>query len=257
MQKFTIEALELLNKWLAEPGIISKCYSMFHNYSLLNGMALMFQIQSRGLPVGPCASFAKWKSLGGRVKKGAKALWVNIPCKVAIKDKTDTLIHDKDENDLDKVITCFYWKPCVFTLAQVDGINSKEEPLQIKWDKEKMLKELGIKEIPFDIIDGNTQGYANDKGVAINPIGTHKTRTLIHEVAHYLMHISKKCKTEQAIKEVEAELTSALVGYALGLDGADESRGYVQHWLGSNKLTNKSALRVLACANKILKAGEC
>ena len=71
------------------------------------------------------------------------------------------------------------------------------------------------------------------------------------------MHISKKCKTEQAIKEVEAELTSALVGYALGLDGADESRGYVQHWLGSNKLTNKSALRVLACANKILKAGEC
>lgn len=248
--KYNVEAVELINKFLSEPGIISKCYSTFTNYSIMNGLALMYQIRGRGLALGPCASFAKWKAQGGKVKKGEKALWVNVPCKVKITDKK------VNEEEDDKVITCFYWKPCVFTLAQVD-IDMKPEPVQTKWDKDKMLKELNICEIPFEMVNGNTQGYSCEKGVAINPLGMHKTRTLVHEVAHYLLHISKKCKTEHAIKEVEAELTSALVGYALGLDGADEARGYVQHYLGSNKLTNKSALRVLACANKILKAGNC
>ena len=252
--KYNMEAVELINKFLSEPGIISKCYSTFTNYSIMNGLALMCQIQSRGLSVGPCASFAKWKSLNGKVKKGEKALWVNVPCKVKITDKKDIQVKEDEEDD--KIITCFYWKPCVFTLAQVD-IDMKPEPVQTKWDKDKMLKELNIREIPFEMVNGNTQGYSTEKGVSVNPLGVHKTRTLVHEVAHYLLHISKKCKTEPAIKEVEAELTSALVGYALGLDGADESRGYVQHYLGSNKLTNKSALRVLACANKILKAGNC
>lgn len=248
--KYNVEAVELINKFLSEPGIISKCYSTFTNYSIMNGLALMYQIRGRGLALGPCASFAKWKAQGGKVKKGEKALWVNVPCKVKITDKK------VNEEEDDKVITCFYWKPCVFTLAQVD-IDMKPEPVQTKWDKDKMLKELNICEIPFEMVNGNTQGYSCEKGVAINPLGMHKTRTLVHEVAHYLLHISKKCKTEHALKEVEAELTSALVGYALGLDGAEESRGYVQHYLGSNKLTNKSALRVLACANKILKAGNC
>ena len=248
--KYNVEAVELINKFLSEPGIISKCYSTFTNYSIMNGLALMYQIRGRGLALGPCASFAKWKAQGGKVKKGEKALWVNVPCKVKITDKK------VNEEEDDKVITCFYWKPCVFTLAQVD-IDMKPEPVQTKWDKDKMLKELNICEIPFEMVNGNTQGYSCEKGVAINPLGMHKTRTLVHEVAHYLLHISKKCKTEPAIKEVEAELTSALVGYALGLDGADEARGYVQHYLGSNKLTNKSALRVLACANKTLQAGNC
>lgn len=247
MDKFKIEAVELVNRFIEEPGIVGKCYSMFREYSMLNGLALYMQIKGRGLSVGPCASFAKWKSLGGSVKKGEKALWVNVPFKVTIK---------KEDVEAEKMITCFYWKPCVFTLAQVN-IDVKPEPSPTKWDKDKMLKELGIKEIPFDMTDGNVQGYASPAGIAINPLGSHKTRTLVHEVAHYLLHIGKKTKVEQNIKEVEAELTSAMVGYALGLDGADEARGYVQHWLGNNTLPNKSALRVLACANRILKAGNC
>lgn len=246
MTKFNIEALELLKMALEEPGVISKCYGAFHNYSVLNALALFRQCRERGLAVGPCASFNKWKELGGMVKKGSKALWVNVPCSVKVKSE------DGEEEDK---ITYFSWRPLVFTLAQVD-IDKPMDNVHTVWSKDKALAKLGIKEIPFAYVDGNTQGYATPAGIAINPLGAHKTRTLVHELAHSILHLGSKKPVEHNLQEVEAEGVSFVVGFALGLDGAAESRGYMQHWLGANELPRKSALRILACANKILKAGE-
>lgn len=41
-----------------------------------------------------------------------------------------------------------------------------------------------------------------------------------------------------------------------GFPGLEESRGYIQHWLRQAEITNKTAQRIFATANKILKAGQ-
>ena len=251
--KSGLTAAMLVRDILTNPFRIDSCYSLFHNYSILNSLALSFQIQKRGLKVGPCASFKKWSELGGRVNKGEKALFVCVPFQ--IKDKLHTIkkIVDGVEKEEPGIITLFQWKPCVFTYAQVSGVDEpKMEGLS--WDYKKALDKLGIKELPYNSTDGNCQGYATDEGIALNPIGKHKVRTAVHEIAHKLLHT--KGTGERNEKEVEAEMTSYIVGLILHLDGVEESRGYIRHWLGMNELTEKTAMKCLATANKILNAGK-
>lgn len=256
---FELDALSIIKEGIEKPGLLSQCFSVFHNYSVLNGIALTMQCRKRGLPVGPVASFKVWKDRGGCVRKGEKALFVNIPYTVTLKTKPLTLTDDaeQDENEPRK-ITLFAWKPCVFTLAQVD-IDTVEniKPARIKWSFDKMLDTLDIPVVPFESINGNLQGYTTSKGIAINPVAEDRTMTALHEIAHYLMHLKSKDAPE--VREVEAELCAYVVGQSLDIMTARQvanSRGYIQDWLKNGKLSNKSALKILATANKILKAGE-
>lgn len=241
--------VELINQALNEPGILSECYNMFRNYSILNAIALRKQCKSSGLELGPCASYSRWKELGGQVKRGSKALWVCIPCTYKAKEK-HTINGEEVELDV-KHVKGFTWKPFVFTLAQVDIAKPPEQKSSF-WDSEKALNTLGIKRIPFDSVLGTSMGYTTDEGIAINPMNPHKTRTIVHEMAHYLLHKGQK---PEASHEVEAELVSYIVCGSLNIQGAEESRGYIQYYMESNELPEKTAMKVLACANKILKGG--
>jgi len=64
---------------------------------------------------------------------------------------------------------------------------------------------------------------------------------------------------QRCIKEAEAESVAYLCCATLDLPGLEQSRAYIQHWLGSeeqsDEFAKKSAARVFATANKILKAG--
>lgn len=247
---FKIAGPALIQEALNNPGVLSKCYSVFRNYSVMNGLALAMQCRKRGLDVGPCASFKKWGELGGKVNKGEKALWVCVPMLVK-KHKEES----PKEDEKDESFMFFSWKPCVFTLAQVSGVEQSALPPAVgSWSIENVISSLNIPVLPWNSTDGNAQGYATQEGVALNPLGKHKVRTFAHEAAHYLMHF--KDKADKETKEVEAELVSYIVGASLELPGEEESRGYIQHWLGNNELSQKSAMRVLACANKILRGGE-
>ena len=42
---------------------------------------------------------------------------------------------------------------------------------------------------------------------------------------------------------------------ALGLDGSEYCRGYVQSWIGQNAIPERSAQKIFAAADRILKAG--
>jgi len=55
----------------------------------------------------------------------------------------------------------------------------------------------------------------------------------------------------------EAESVALLICCeTLGLDGAEFCRGYIQHWLKTEKeIPNQSAARIFAIATSILKAG--
>src|SRR6266478_7467876 len=74
--------VDLLNRALTEPGVISKAYTAFHGYSIGNQILALVQCAERGITPGPIATFPKWKELGRYVRKGEKAIRLCQPVTV-------------------------------------------------------------------------------------------------------------------------------------------------------------------------------
>ena len=261
---------KLFSDALLCPGKVSEAYSVFHDYSLGNAILAAMQLTVKGLPLSPIASFNKWKQLGRCVKKGEKAIALVMPVTVKTKSN-DEVENGAGSNDNDKEVrssgrTIFVLKNNWFSLDQTDGADYTNEVAIPEWNKAQALSGLGVTEGRFDLTDGNAQGYAvpNEKRLAINPLAAMPWKTLFHEIAHCLMH-SKEAQMadgdlmQKDIKEAEAEAVAYLCCATLGLPGLEESRDYIQGWLGSkersDEFSNKSASRVFSVADKILKAG--
>lgn len=259
----------LFEQALTQPGVMSKAYSVFHEYSLGNAFLAACQLFDRKLPLSPIATFNKWKELGRMVKKGEKAIQLVMPVQVKLKSKEEegeAGITDQDQRAATKTI--FILKNNWFALCQTDGAEFAQDVAIPKWDKARALASLGITEQDFSSMNGNAQGYAipNEKKLAINPLAALPWKTTFHEIAHCLLHSAEAQMADgemlqRCIKEAEAESVAYLCCATLELPGLEQSRAYIQHWLGSEEQSEefkkKSAARVFAAANKILKAGEC
>jgi IrrE N-terminal-like domain len=121
---------------------------------------------------------------------------------------------------------------------------------------------LNITRTPFDEMNGNIQGFANGRVIAVNPIAALPHKTTFHEIAHIVLGHTTSEKlvdseqTARHIREVEAESVALICCETLGLEGVDFCRGYIQHWLKTEKeIPNQSAARIFAAATSILKAG--
>jgi hypothetical protein len=247
---FTTLLAEAVNK----PGSIMQAYSAFHDYSLGNQLLALFECHRRGIQAGPINTFPRWKALGRFVKKGEKAITLCQPVTVKRKE----VVEGESE-----AFTLFIYKPKWFVLAQTEGADL--EPATIPaWDADKALAALDIERAPFDITDGNCQGYAKKRQIAINPVAQLPHKTLFHETAHVLLGHTAEAdfndseRTPKCIREVEAEAVALLCCEALDLEGAQYCRGYIQQWLkreGASAIPEKSAQKILKTADQILKAG--
>src|SRR5215813_6077371 len=74
-----IQFRQLLEEAVSKPGTLMKAYSLFWNYSLGNQILALIQANQRGIPLGPIASFNRWKELGRYVKRGEKAIELCMP----------------------------------------------------------------------------------------------------------------------------------------------------------------------------------
>ncbi len=260
----------LFSDALSCPGKVSEAYSVFHDYSLGNSILAAMQLTVKGLPLSPIASFNKWKQLGRCVKKGEKAIALVMPVTVKTKSN-DEVENGAGSNDNTKEVkssgrTMFVLKNIWFCLDQTEGADYTNEVTIPEWNKVQALFGLGITEQRFELLDGNTQGYSipNKKQLSVSPVALMPWKTLFHEMAHCLMH-SKEAQMadgdlmQKDIKEAEAEAVAYLCCATLGLPGLEESRDYIQGWLGSKErseeFSKKSASRVFSAADKILKAG--
>lgn len=253
-QKQTVAWAAMLTDAVTQPGIISKCYSTFHGYSIGNQMLAWSQCMARQIELGPIATFKKWQELGRQVKKGEKALQLVMPVTISKKDGAG-----------EKTGESFQWftlKNNWFTLAQTEGADFVNESVNPAWDKCKALETLQITEIKFDSPNGNSQGYAIGKNIAINPVAVLPHKTRFHELAHVVLGhtlestMSDDDRTPKDIREVEAESVSYILCSLLDLPGLIESRGYIQSWLAGAEISDKSAQRIFSAADKILKAGQ-
>src|SRR4051812_13614875 len=70
-----------------KPGVISKAYSTFWNYSVGNQLSALFQCLLRGIGPGPFHTFIGWQELGRQVKRGEKAIALTMPVTVKRRPK--------------------------------------------------------------------------------------------------------------------------------------------------------------------------
>jgi N-terminal domain of anti-restriction factor ArdC len=232
-QKQTIQTADI-PKWSAllveavnKPGLIMKAYSAFWNYSVGNQILASVQCQLRGIQPGPINTFPKWQTLGRIVKRGEKALTLCMP--ITRKRRNDES-QDNDASSEEQTYTSFVHKARWFVVSQTFG--NELGPVTIpEWEAARALATLGIECIPFDKTDGNCQGFARGRQIAINPVAQLPHKTRFHEMAHVLLHTSEGdfTDTEQTprnLREVEAEAVALLCCEALNLEGADYCRGY-------------------------------
>ena len=163
----------------------------------------------------------------------------------------------------DASFTTFVYNPRWFALAQTDG-EAMQLPAMPTWDAEKALSALDVQRIAFTETDGNCQGYATKRSIAISPIAQLPHKTLFHEIAHVILGHTTEAdfndteRTPKNLREVEAEAVALLCCEALDLDGAEFCRGYIQEWLkrsSDSAIPEKSAQKILKAADQILKAG--
>lgn len=173
-------------------------------------------------------------------------------------------IKDKNDPTGERKFTLFVEKNRWFTLDQTEGPDV-EFPDTGDWNRGTALRELGLNVVPFDNLDGNVQGYAKhgtNKEFAINPLAQLPMKTSFHEMAHILLghtvegDMVDTDRTPRNIREVEAESVALLCCEALGLDGPEFSRGYIQNWYQGEEIPEASAKKIFRVADQILRAGR-
>lgn len=252
-QKQTVAWSAMLSDAVTQPGIISKCYSTFHGYSIGNQMLAWSQCVTRNIPLGPIATYKRWSELGRQVSKGQKAIALVMPLTINKKDSAG--------EKTGEVFSMFALKNNWFTLDQTEGADFVRESTSPAWDKTKALQALNIDEVTFTGASGNCQGYASGKTIAVNPLAILPHKTRFHELAHVILghtienRMSDSESTPRDICEVEAESVAYILCSLLELPGLIESRGYIQSWLAGAEISDKTAQRIFSAADKILKAG--
>jgi antirestriction protein ArdC len=232
-----------------------------------NQLLAWFQCTLRQLEPGPINTFPGWLKLGRHVRKGEKAITLCMPVTVTRKREAGELVlggGDQAERQPETVrVTRFTYKPHWFVLCQTDGGAFTPPPIP-NWDERTALHTLVVDRVPFKHANGNVQGYASERQIAVSPIAELSHKTLFHELAHVLLGHTEELhhlvddheRTPVNLREVEAESVALICCESLGMPGSEFCRGYIQHWLGKEEIPERSAQRIFKAADQILKAGR-
>jgi antirestriction protein ArdC len=250
-QKREIDWRRLIEVALETPGSVGDVYNRFYDYSFLNQMFLRMQGVSE-----PVATYKRWQSLGRQVLRGSKAYAIVRP--IVIEKKND-------DGDIEDKLLRFKPVNCLFTVSQTEGddLPPAETP---GWELDLALKTLDVRQMSYELIDGNTQGYSYKREFAINPVAAEPTHTMFHELGHIVLgHTAPDAKSQQeyaqhrGTKEFQAEATAYLTLNELEVltpDSAAHSRGYIQGWLRNERPPDVTIRQVFAATDTILKAGR-
>jgi hypothetical protein len=109
----------LLEEAVSKPGTLMRAYALFWNYSLGNQILALIQANRRGIPLGPLASFNRWKEVGRHVKWGEEAieLYMPVTCKRIVKEDGSEGNEAESEITFKRLVFRRNW----FMLSQTDG----------------------------------------------------------------------------------------------------------------------------------------
>ena len=231
----------------------------FHNYSFNNTLLIAMQRPDATLVAG----FNAWKNKFNRyVKKGEKGIQIIAPApikEVEEREKIDkdtglAVLNENGEPEMERVeyVVPRFRLTTVFDISQTDGepIPSLEVNELTASVKDYALLTAAIEQVSlvpmrFDEIEGEAKGYYSDadKEICIQVgMGESQTiKTMIHEVAHAMLHNSDLMKQhgeekDRLTKETEAESIAFTVCSALGIDTSDYSFPYVASWASGKEM---------------------
>ena len=124
-------------------------------------------------------TFPGWQGLGRSVKRGERALTLCMPITRKVRDEGS---HDSESEDVERTFTTFMYKLRWFVLSQTVG-DEFISPCLPDWNADHALAALEIEQITFTHTDGNRQGHARQRQIAINPVAQLPHKTRFHEAA--------------------------------------------------------------------------
>jgi antirestriction protein ArdC len=235
----------------------------FRQYSFNNTLLILLQCPT----ATRVASYRKWGELGRQVSKGEKGLSIFAPM---MRKREDAASGEE------KTYLSGFRLVSVFDVAQTEGDALPEDPA-----KPVLLEgeaPEGLYDALVSIVAG--AGYSlqvgpsehgengftrpSDKVIQVTEglSEAQSCKTLIHEVAHMLLHTDDKELTQDAllhrnVAEVEAESVAHIVATVHGLATEDYTVPYVAGWSnGKTEVIAATADRVLKTAKQILATTE-
>ena len=233
--------------------------SKFHNYSFNNTLLIAMQRPDATLVAG----YNTWKNKFNRyVKKGEKGIQIIAPAPVKEREEREkidkdtglTVLNESGEPEIEVVerVIPRFRVTTVFDYAQTDGeplptleVNELTARVKDYTLLKEAIEQVSPVPIRFGEIEGNAKGYYShvDKEICVRAdMGESQTiKTMIHEVAHAMLHDSDQMKQrgeekDQLTKETEAESIAFTVCSALGIDTSDYSFPYVASWASGKEL---------------------
>jgi hypothetical protein len=244
-----IDWTQLIETALTTPGSVGNVYNRFYEYSFLNQMLLRIQGVHE-----PVATYQRWQTIGRQVLRGSKAHAIVRPI----------VIDKKNENgEVEDQMLRFRLVNCLFTVSQTDG--AELPPIDLPgWDLDHALTALDIRRVPYELIEGNTQGYSWRREFAVNPVAVDPTHTTFHELGHIVLghtapDTAVQYATHRGLMEFQAEATAYLTLNELEQLSeltASHSRGYIQGWLRDQRPSDNAIRQVFTATDMLLKAGR-
>ena len=214
----------------------------FHRYSLHNQWLIWLAVPD----ATQVAGFCKWKEMGRFVKKGEKGIPILAP-----------IIRKDDDGEKDIVGFRVVY---VFDISQTDGETLPEPPEWRSPEKHQVLLErlfgyCGQENIQITLreLPGDVQGVSKGGEIELSPDAG--TKTLIHEIAHELMHKDGEGPGAPALRELEAESVAYVVAKHFGI-GNLNSPNYTALWGGDATTILGHLDRIRETASQIITAGE-
>lgn len=248
--KFLVNKLkDLASKLVTDPeklkAFADRWRGGFRQYSFYNMLLIAFQCGQATI----CAGFQQWKKHKRSVNKGEEALWILAPRFYDVKE-TD----DNGDEEI-KTVKYFFSVP-VFDISQTSGEELKIGNSMISGNGDLSLNDVSSKfDYPVKVSSGLADGSTDGKIIRVSNRSNEAqmVATYFHELSHILMHYENdRPNLSQQLRELEAEATSFLVCSCLGIDNAGAA-SYIGGWHGTEDKIDKSALKIIGTAEKILK----
>lgn len=233
----------------------------FHEYSVNNSILIFLQMPQATMVAGYQAWQNKFKR---QVRKGEKGIRILAPCP----HKYTKQIEDENGNKEEHEFNWTSFRPVsVFDISQTEGDEIPEICNDLTGNvegyKELVDKLIAVSpvRVSFEPINSAAKGYFNDaenKIVVKAEMSEEQTvKTLVHEIAHSLLHGKEGEETEadRNTKEVQAESVAYTVCRMLGLNTEEYSFGYIAGWSAGKELKelNQSMETIRKTANKIME----
>jgi hypothetical protein len=201
----------------------------FHQYSPSN-IWLILMAKPEATHV---AGYTAWKKLGRYVKQGEKGIKILAPH--FWKEE------DREGNEKERI---GFHVTNVFDVSQTDGESLAEQP---NWKSPEKNRELQNKLIDFaesngikvtiEPLSGETQGVSMGGRIVLSPEAG--VKTLVHEIAHELLHQVEKDQFSRQIKEMEAESIAYVVCSYFGLLNLSSPNYLALHGFSNDEIMNR------------------